>query len=212
MYLPKIHEETRLDILHELIRAHSLGTWVTADETDLNVNHIPFLVDSKCGSFGTLVGHVARANPVWKAPLSALPSVIIFRGPQTYISPSWYPSKHQHGKAVPTWNYAVVTVHGQPEFIDDKAWLYEQLSQLTDTHEVSQALPWKIGDAPAEFTEKLMSLTVGVKIPIQRIEGKWKTNQKRPEPDKMGVIAGLLGQGDNDSVAMASLIQQHIKS
>ena len=210
MYLPKIHEETRLDVLHELIRAHSLGTWVSAEETGLNVNHIPFVIDRSRGEFGTLVGHVARANPVWKAPATGLPSVIIFRGPQTYITPSWYPSKHEHGKAVPTWNYAVVTAHGRPEFIEDGTWLYRHLAELTDTHEASQALPWKVDDAPHAFTDKLIAAIVGVEIPIQRIEGKWKTNQNRADHDKMGVVAGLLARGDDDAVAMASLVQSHI--
>jgi transcriptional regulator len=209
LYLPKVHEETRLDVLHELIRAHSLGTWVSTTASQLNVDHIPFLVDSGRGELGTLVGHVARANPIWKSGRGALPDVIVFRGPQTYITPSWYPSKHEHGKAVPTWNYAVVTVHGRPEFIEDTAWLYEHLASLTDTHEASQALPWKIGDAPAEFTEKLVSAIVGVQIRIERIEGKWKTNQNRPESDKIGVVAGLLAKGDHESVAMASLVRQH---
>jgi transcriptional regulator len=211
VYLPKILEETRLDFLHDLIRSHPLGTWVSAENTELNVNHIPFLLDNARGEFGTLLGHVARANPVWKAPVSPLPNVIVFRGPQTYITPSWYPSKHQHGKAVPTWNYAVVTVHGMPEFIEDQDWLFEHLTHLTDTHEATQALPWKIDDAPPEFTEKLVSAIVGVRIPIRRIEGKWKVNQNRSESDKMGVIAGLLGKGDDDSLAMASLVRQHIQ-
>ncbi len=210
MYLPKINEETRLDVLHDLIRAHPLGTWVSAEETELNVNHIPFVLDGSRGEFGTLLGHVARANPIWKASPSARASVIVFRGPQAYITPSWYPSKHQHGKAVPTWNYAVVTAQGYPQFIDDREWLYEHLAQLTDTHEASQALPWKIGDAPEEFTDKLVAAVVGVEIPVRRIEGKWKTNQNRPEPDKLGVVAGLLGKGDDESVAMASLVRRHL--
>jgi transcriptional regulator len=211
MYLPKTFEETRLDVLHDLIRAHSLGTWVSANTSELDVHHIPFALDSDSGEFGTLYGHVARGNPIWKAPAGALPDVVIFRGPQAYISPSWYPSKHQHGKAVPTWNYAVVAAHGRPEYIEDPAWLYAHLGRLTDAHEASQALPWKIGDAPREFTEKLVSAIVGVAIPIQRIEGKWKTNQNRPDADKMGVIAGLLAQGDDDAAAMASLVRGHVK-
>jgi transcriptional regulator len=214
MCLPKIHEETRLDVLHDLIRAHPLGTWVSADEGEgeLIVNHIPFMLDGSRGEFGTLFGHVARANPIWKASPSELASVIVFRGPQTYITPSWYPSKHQNGRAVPTWNYAVATVHGYPKFIDDREWLYEHLGHLTDAHEASQALPWKIGDAPEEFTDKLVGAVVGVEITVQRIEGKWKTNQNRPEPDKLGVVAGLLEKGDDESVAMASLVRKHITS
>ena len=208
MYLPKNLEETRIDVLHDLIGSHPLGTWVLADRAELNVNHIPFMLDSSQGEFGTLLGHVARANPVWNAPVSTVPNVIVFRGPQTYITPSWYPSKHQHGKAVPTWNYAIVAVHGIPEFIEDREWLYQHLTNLTDTQESSQALPWSIDDAPAEFTEKMISAIVGVQIPIQRIEGKWKVNQNRSESDKMGVVAGLLGKGDDDSLAMASLVRQ----
>ncbi|HWJ69514.1 MAG TPA: FMN-binding negative transcriptional regulator [Sphingobium sp.] len=211
MYLPKIYEETRLDVLHDLIRAHALGTWVSANETELDVHHIPFVLDPSRGAFGTLVGHVARANPVWKAAATKLPSAIIFRGPQAYITPSWYPSKHEHGKAVPTWNYAVVTVHGRAEFIDDRAWLYSHLAELTDTHEASQALPWTIDDAPRAFTDKLVAAIVGVEIPIQRIEGKWKTNQNRLDSDKMGVVAGLLEKGDAASVAMATLVRSHSK-
>jgi transcriptional regulator len=210
MYLPKTHEETRLDVLHALITAHPLGTWVEAGEDDLVVNHIPFVLDPSRGQRGTLIGHVARANPVWKGPSGRVPGVVTFRGPQSYITPSWYPSKHEHGKAVPTWNYAVVTAHGRPEFTEDRRWLYEHLRQLTAAHEERQALPWKIDDAPADFTEKMVAAIVGVEIPIDRIEGKWKTNQNRPEPDKLGVVAGLLGKGDDESVAMAALVRQHI--
>lgn len=210
MYLPRIHEETRLEVLHSLIRTHPLGTWVEAGEAELVVNHVPFVLDQTIGELGTLRGHVARANPVWQAPSRPLPGVVTFRGPQAYITPSWYPSKHEHGKAVPTWNYAVVTVHGRPRFIEDSSWLYRHLAELTDTHEASQALPWKIDDAPADFTEKLVRAIVGVEIPIVRIEGKWKTNQNRPEPDKLGVVAGLLGKGDDESAAMANLVRQHL--
>ncbi len=210
MYLPKLNEETRLDVLHDLIRAHSLGTWVTADADELCVNHVPFLLDVGSGGFGTLTGHVARANPIWRLAESRLPDVIIFRGPQTYITPSWYPGKHEHGKAVPTWNYAVVTVYGRPRFIEDADWLRNHLDHLTNAHEASRPLPWKVGDAPHDFTEKLVSAIVGVEIPVERIEGKWKTTQNRPHADKIGVINGLLEDGDDEAVAMASLIQQHL--
>lgn len=212
MYLPKIHEETRLEVLHALIRAHSLGTWVEAGESELVVNHVPFVLDEAGGELGVLRGHVARANPVWKASPALLPGVVTFRGPQSYITPSWYPSKHEHGKAVPTWNYAVVTVHGHARFIEDPAWLQAHLTALTDTHEASQALPWKVDDAPADFTEKLIGAIVGVEIPIARIEGKWKTNQNRPEADKLGVVAGLLGRGDDEAAAMAKLVRQHLSA
>jgi transcriptional regulator len=212
MYSPKAFEETRVDVLHSLIQAHPFGTWVEAAATELVVNHIPFILDSSRGEFGTLIGHVARANPIWQEAPCSVPGVVTFRGPQTYITPSWYPSKHEHGKAVPTWNYAVVTAHGRSEFIHDRDWLYEHLRQLTGIHEEPQALPWKVEDAPADFTEKLVAAIVGVEIPIQRLEGKWKTNQNRPEGDKLGVVAGLVGKGDDDSLAMANLVRQHLAS
>jgi len=209
MYLPKIHEETRLDVLHALIRAHPLATWVAADEGELVVNHIPFHLDASRGAFGTLVGHVARANPIWKTA-SPLPQAAVFRGPQTYVTPNWYPTKHEHGKAVPTWNYVVVAAHGRPTFIEDRDWLRELLRQLTDEQEASQALPWTIDDAPADFIEKMLTAIVGVEIPIERIQGKWKTSQNRPEADRLGVTAGLSGKGDDESRAMAALVREHV--
>ena len=210
MYLPKQHEETRLDVLHQLIRSHPLGTWVVMGNGELVANHVPFLIDPSRGELGTLVGHVARANPVWSATPNEVPGVVSFQGPQSYISPSWYPSKHEHGKAVPTWNYAVVHAHGQARFIEDRDWLYRHINQLTNEHESAQALPWKVEDAPAEFTERLVGAIVGFEIVIRRLEGKWKTNQNRPNHDKLGVVAGLLGKNDAESKAMASLVRQHI--
>ena len=212
MYVPMLHEETRLEVLHALVRTHPLGTWVVVGDGELLANHIPFFLDSSRGEFGTLVGHVARANPVWQSAPGPIACVVAFQGPQTYITPSWYLSKHEHGKTVPTWNYAVVHVQGYPRFIEDRDWLYEHLNQLTNEHEASQVLPWKVDDAPPDFTEKLIGAIVGVEIPIQRIEGKWKTNQNRPEHDKVSVVAGLLEKGDQESTAMASLVRQHIKS
>ena len=211
MYRPKAFEETRLPVLHELIRSHPLGTWVSAGAGELDVQHIPFLLDSECGEFGTLYGHIARANPIWKSAGNALPDVVIFRGPQTYITPSWYPSKHLHGKDVPTWNYAVVAAHGRPEFIHDPAWLHAHLRSLSDAQEAAQSVPWSIDDAPADYIEKLVAAVVGVAIPIQRIEGKWKTSQNRQDADKMGVVAGLLAKGDDEAKAMASLVRDQIK-
>lgn len=183
---------------------------MSAEKDGLNVNHIPFLLEEARGNFGTLVGHVARANPVWRNRAAAVADVVVFRGPQAYITPSLYPSKHEHGKAVPTWNYAVVTVHGVPKFIDDKAWLMSHLRELTNIHEAGQAVPWKIEDAPEEFTLKLAGAIIGVEIPILRIEGKWKTSQNRPHSDKIGVVAGLLDKGDDEAAAMAALVEQHI--
>ena len=210
MYVPKLLEETDLTVLHGLMRAHPLGTWVTQAEGQLVANHIPFYVDTTRGACGTLVGHVARANPVWKSFSTDVESLVIFQGAETYITPSWYPSKHADGKAVPTWNYAVVHASGMPQAIRDRDWLLHHLEQLTDTQESRQALPWKVSDAPADYIDQLVAGIVGIEIPIARVVGKWKVSQNRPEPDKLGVVAGLLGRGDSQSKEMAGLVQKHV--
>ena len=196
MYVPKHHEETDISVLHALVRSHPLGAWVTQGDGELLVNHIPFLLESSRGEHGTLVGHVARANRVWLSFSTTVNSVVIFQGPETYITPSWYPSKQTHGKAVPTWNYAVVHAHGLPLVIEDRDWLLQHITHLTDTNERDQALPWKVSDAPQEFTERLMNAIVGIEIPITKLVGKWKVSQNRPDADKLGVVAGLLTRGD----------------
>lgn len=210
MYVPKHHEESDIAVLHALVRAHPLGAWVIQSEGELVVNHIPFFLDPTRGEHGTLVGHVARANPAWQSFSTTSNSIVIFQGPESYITPSWYPSKHEHGKAVPTWNYAVVHAHGIPEVIRDRERLFDLLVQLTDEHEAGQALPWKVSDAPQEFTERLMEAIVGIEIPIARLVGKWKVHQHRPEADKLGVVAGLLSRGDARSNAVAELVKKHV--
>jgi len=210
MYILKQHEETNLDVMHDLIRAHSLGTWVTQNNNELVANHIPFHLDATRGEFGTLIAHVARANPIWQTLDQQQPSLVIFQGPESYITPSWYPSKHAHGKAVPTWNYAVVHVHGTPSCTHSPEQILACLQQLTDTHEAKQALPWKVSDAPKDYIDKLLEAIVGIEIPIQKIIGKWKTHQNRPEADQLGVIAGLVGRGDDNSLAMADLVKRHL--
>jgi transcriptional regulator len=146
MYVPKHHEETDISVLQSLIRAHPLGTWATQGDGELIVNHVPFLIDPSRGECGTLIGHVARANGVWQSFSKTVRSVVIFQGAESYITPSWYPSKHAHGKAVPTWNYVVVHAHGLPLAIDDKAWLLRHLNELTDVHE-----GWVETDAEGNF-------------------------------------------------------------
>jgi transcriptional regulator len=210
MYVPTYHEEADPSVLHALIRAHSLGTWVTHGEGELIANHIPFLLDSGRGKHGTLMGHVARANSVWRSFSTSLASVVVFQGAETYISPSWYPSKHTHGKAVPTWNYAVVHARGLPRVIEDRDWLLAHITQLTDVNEAAQAVPWKVSDAPQDFTDRMLGAIVGIEIPIEKLVGKWKVSQNRPEPDKLGVVAGLLGRNDPASREMASLVRQHV--
>jgi transcriptional regulator len=206
MYIPDHFEEQRLDVLHELIRLHPLATLVVAAQGELIVNHIPMLIQPH-GQFGTLLGHVARANPVWER-LDAASAVVVFQGPQSYISPSWYPSKHANGKAVPTWNYVAVHAHGRPRAVQDRHWLLAQVSQMTAHHEAKQALPWKVSDAPPDFTERLLERIVGIEMPIQLLRGSWKLSQNRPLADRLGVAAGLESRADSQAHAMAEMVMQ----
>jgi transcriptional regulator len=208
MYVPKCHEETDLAVLHALIAAHPLGTWVTLGNGELIANHVPFLIDPSRGEFGTLIAHVARANRVWESFSPSVNSVVAFHASNSYISPSWYPSKHAHGKAVPTWNYAVVHAHGIPRIVQDREWLLAHVNQLTTVHEAGQSLPWKVSDAPADYIDRLLDMIVGIEIPIATLVGKWKVSQNRPEPDKRGVVAGLLGRSDAKASEIAALVNQ----
>jgi len=203
MYLPAHFEETRPEVLHALLRSHPLATWVVQADGGLQVNHIPFMLDADRGPHGTLVGHVARANPVWRTPG---PSVAVFQGPQAYISPSWYPSKREHGKVVPTWNYAVVHAHGTPRAIESPHEVLAIVTRLTQTHEAGSAVPWAVSDAPADYIEQMLKAIVGIEITVERLVGKWKASQNRGAPDRLGTVAGLRQRGDEQSLGMAALV------
>ena len=174
MYVPKFNEENDISVLHELIKCKPLGMWSSIVDGAIEINHIPFVLHEDRGAFGTLVGHVARSNSIWKDFSKESDSVVVFQGEQAYITPSWYPSKHKHGKAVPTWNYVVVHAHGIPKKIEDPEWLLKHLNELTDVHESEQSLPWKVSDAPDGFVDQLVKAIVGIEIPINKIIGKWK--------------------------------------
>lgn len=208
MYAPKQFEETRIEVLHDLIRAHPFGALVTLAPAGLDANHIPFEIDPGPGPFGTLRGHVARANPVWRDLAPGAAALAIFQGADTYISPSWYPTKADTGKVVPTWNYAIVHAHGVPRFIDDRAWLRAFVERLTNRHEGKRAEPWKVTDAPAAFIDAQVSSIIGVEMPITRLIGKWKVSQNRPPKDQDGAVEGLLREGGESGAAMADLIRR----
>lgn len=207
MYLPSPNEERRPELLHALMRRYPLATWAVQGVQGIEVNHLPFLLKPERGPLGTLVGHVARANPVWRS--GEVSGVACFSGPQAYISPGWYPSKALHGMAVPTWNYAVVHAHGRARFIEDRAWLLAHVSELSAHFEASQPAPWKVSDAPADFIDRLLGAIVGVEIDIERFEGKWKTSQNRSREDKLAVIEHLRHSADAQASAMAEVIQTH---
>lgn len=206
MYLPAHFKEERLPVLHELIRVHPLATLVTLGADGLTANHIPLLIDPERGANGTLVGHVARANPVWRDHRPEVDTLAVFAGPQSYVSPSYYPSKRETGMVVPTWNYAVVHAWGPLRIVDDVDWLRALVTSLTETHEGGKHLPWKVTDAPDAFIEKQLQAIVGIELPIRRIDGKWKVSQNRPAADREGVVAGLHGAGDDQAMQMADLV------
>lgn len=207
-YLPAHFEETDTATLHALVGAYPLATWVVSHQGELLVNHIPFLLDAQRGEHGTLIGHVARANPVWQALAEGASSVAVFTGPQAYVSPNWYPGKLVHGKAVPTWNYATVHAHGVPQAFEDPARLLALVTRLTQVHEASQAQPWQVDDAPADYIDSMLKAIVGIEIPVRRWVGKWKVSQNRPVADRQGVVAGLSAQGTAAALQMAALVQQ----
>jgi transcriptional regulator len=208
MYIPKLHEETDLRILHELIRAHPLGSWATVDEGGIIMNHLPFVLDGAAGALGTLRCHVARANKVWQQFSRSTESLIAFHGVEAYISPSWYPSKALHGKVVPTWNYVVVHVHAMPRIIEDRAQVLAHLTELTATQEARQPEPWQVSDAPADFIEQMSRQIVAIEMPIAKILGKWKVSLNRSPADREGVVSGLRRRGDTGSLEMAALVAQ----
>jgi transcriptional regulator len=204
MYLPKQFEVTDPATLHQVVREHALATWATVLNGEPVVNHIPFLLDPTRGEHGTLIGHVARANPVWRTPA---PSVLVFQGPGAYISPNWYPSKHQHGKMVPTWNYAVVHAHGMPQIVEEAAPLLAIVTRLTNVHESKQAHPWAVADAPTDYIDNLLKAIVGIEIRVQRWVGKFKLAQHYAVQDRVGTIAGL--QRINPADPVAALMKVH---
>ena len=209
MYLPPAFREDRLEVQHDLIRAHPLGMLITAGPGGLLANTIPFLVYSD-GDKGTLRAHVARANAQWKELSAVTECLVVFQGAQSYITPNWYPTKQETHKVVPTWNYITVQVRGRPRAVEDANWLLRQITDLTNAQEARQPAPWKVADAPADFVAAQIQAIVGIEIPIDRIEGKWKVSQNRNEADRKGVVAGLTAQGEA-SAAMARSVAERIK-
>ena len=197
MYQPPHFREDRLDVQHALIRTHALGLLITAGPGGLQANNIPFLIDAGASARGTLRAHLARANPQAQELANAGECLVVFQGPQHYISPSLYPTKQETHKVVPTWNYITVHAWGAPRVIDDADWLRQQVGELTDRQEQTRAAPWQVSDAPETFVASQLKGIIGIEIPIARIEGKWKVSQNRPAVDQAGVAAALRGAGAN---------------
>lgn len=202
MYLPKHFEQNDPAALQTLMREHPLAMLVSSGADGLTADHVPLEYDA---ATATLRGHVARANPLWR--LAGQPVLAVFRGPEAYVSPSWYPSKAEHHKVVPTWNYAVVHAHGVLQAVEDAPWLHALVSRLTDHHEHHHASPgaqpWAVQDAPEDYVQQMLRAIVGIQIPVTRLMGKWKVSQNRSTADRAGVAQGLA----DHATAMAALVK-----
>ncbi|HEY6987827.1 MAG TPA: FMN-binding negative transcriptional regulator [Bryobacteraceae bacterium] len=210
MYNPASFAETRPEIIEAAMASHPLATLVTAGSGGLEASHLPLLYYPAESGRGVLRGHMARANPQWREVLPGSEALAIFGGPQHYISPNWYPSKQEHGKVVPTWNYVVIHAHGPLKIRNEPEWLLENVRALSDVHESASETPWRVADAPPEFIANLLKAIVGVELTITRLEGKWKVSQNRPIADRHGVIRGLESIASSDADAMAALVKDKI--
>jgi transcriptional regulator len=206
MYMPTAFREARLPELHKAIEKHPFASLISTTAAGLQVSHVPLLLVPEEGAHGTLYGHVARANA--HAACNGAASLAIFLGPHAYISAGWYPGKQTHGKEVPTWNYVAVHAHGTLETFDDPAALRQFLARLTERHEQSMPRPWSIDDAPAEYIDRNLKAIIGLRLPIERLEGKWKLSQNRTEADRAGVLTGLESLGDGASRGMVDAIRE----
>jgi transcriptional regulator len=208
MYLPSHFAETRVEVLHAAIRSAGLATLVTTGPGGLDASHLPFLLEPAPAPLGMLVGHVARANPIWQETPAGSEALVILLGPDAYVSPSWYATKRETGKVVPTWNYLAIHATGRVRFFEERDRLLEVVTRLTDRHEQPRAAPWKVTDAPADYLDGMLKAIVGVELAITRLEGKWKASQNRTAADREGVAAGLEDEGQ---ATLARLVRRTTK-
>ncbi|HWX51184.1 MAG TPA: FMN-binding negative transcriptional regulator [Roseomonas sp.] len=207
MYIPPAFREEDPVALHATIRAARLANLVTATAEGLMATPLPLYLDAEEGDQGVLYGHLAKANPQWKAaPLGE--AMAIFTGPDAYVTPSWYATKRETGKVVPTWNYVAVHVYGPVEFFEDAGRLLKVVTRLTERQEQGRAEPWAVSDAPEAFVRAQLRGIVGLRLPIARLEGKRKMSQNRSAEDRAGVRQGLAASEDAADRAVAALIPQ----
>jgi len=212
MYIPRHNAENRIPVMHALLVSEPFATLVTLGSAGLFASHIPMVLEHGDSEFGTLKGHISRANTQWRDLVATVDALAIFAGHHHYISPNWYPETKEHGQEVPTWNYVVVHAYGPLKVIQDEDWLRKHVERLTDIHEAASPAPWKVSDAPTDFIQSLLHGIVGLELPIQRLEGKWKVSQNRTDRERKGVIEGL-GQLDTpESLAMKALVEERLKA
>ena len=206
MYEPPLHRQTDVAAMLQLIAAHPLGLLISHGASGLVANPVPFLHE-RAGEHGRLRAHVARANGQWRELAEAPDALIVFQGVQHYVTPSWYATKRETGRVVPTWNYLIVQVRGRVRIIEDAGWLRRQIGELTDMMETPRSTPWKVEDAPEDYVAMQMRAIVGLEIDIVDIAGKWKVSQNRSAADRAGVVAGLGAEKDAAAAAMAAIVE-----
>lgn len=204
MHIPKKFKQDDLDTLKKLIVEAPFASLITSSKTGLEANHLPFILKESEGKT-LLQGHIAKANPLWQNLEDQADVLVVFNGPNCYVSPNYYPTKKEHGKAVPTWNYVCVHVKGVVSFIYDDAWNLQMLNALTTVHEASQKKPWSVADAPKEYIQKMLSAIVGIEIDVASIVGQWKLSQNQPVQNQRGIVEGLSKEADG-------LSQQNVAS
>jgi transcriptional regulator len=198
VYVPAHFKEDSVDILHDMIRGSGLATLVSMTADGLLASHAPMMLEADPAPYGTLIGHLAKANPHARVADPGVPTLVIFQGPDGYITPSYYAAKQEHGKVVPTWNYAAIHAYGTLEVVEDQAGLLEIVTRLTNLYETRRAQPWAVSDAPEDFIQGMLRGIVGLRLRISRLEGKLKMSQNRPAKDQLGVAAGLRHDGRED--------------
>ena len=206
MYLPKHFEQPDPALLAALMHERPLATLIVATPAGPTADLIPLEFHPDQGTQGTLRGHVARANPLWRHAGAA--ALAVFHGPQAYVSPNWYPSKREHGKVVPTWNYTMVQARGVLRVVDESPWLRDLVGRLTQRHESAQPAPWAVSDAPDDYVQQMLGAIVGIEIELAALTGKWKVSQNRSAADRHGVAVRLVGAtADDNAQAMAALVR-----
>lgn len=207
MYLPAAFRQDDLTELHAQIQANPFALLASTGSGGMQASHLPLLLEPEEGEFGTLYGHFARANPHWRE-LHGAEALAVFSGPDAYVSPNWYPSKAEHGKVVPTWNYIAVHARGPVELIEEPERLLQIVSRLSDRHEAARPQPWAVSDAPRDYLDGMLRAIVGFALPIRRLEGKWKLSQNRSAADQAGVRDGLAASPHPREQALAAHMTQ----
>ncbi|REE23298.1 PaiB family negative transcriptional regulator [Paraburkholderia sp. BL27I4N3] len=205
MYMPAHFEENRPEVLHRLIAEQPFGALITNGPNGLDANHVPFefeVPSTAAETHGILRAHVARANPVWQEAAANPEALVIFQGPAAYISPNWYPSKHEAHRQVPTYNYMVVHAHGRIAVRDDESFVRGLVARLTRKMEAGEPVPWKMGDAPADFISQMLGAIVGIEIEVTRLVGKWKLGQNKAADDRRGAAETLLARASDEQKAI----------